>query len=185
MSRIGTRIPTCVIYSVEKVLGGPDTIKLKYSGDYFANRKVIYFSVPGAFTPTCTNNQLPGFERNYEKFKELGIDGIVCASVNDGHVMNGWFEKLNIKNIECFPDGNGEFTWAMGMQIPKTHLGWGDRSWRYAMIVNDGIIESWFEEPGMNEIGADIDPYGETTPDNVLGVLNHLKENKQPEVSDD
>lgn len=181
MSRIGSRIPTTVVHT----LGSDGLLKLKFSTDYFKNRKVIYFSLPGAFTPTCTNSQLPEFELKYNKFKEFGIDGIVCGSVNDAYVMKSWFEHLNIKNVEYFPDGNLAFTHHMGMIAGKQHLGFGDRSWRYAMIVEDGVIKAWFEEPGFNMTGSDIDPYQETTAENVLGLLKYLKENEQPDVSDD
>ena len=180
MSRIGGRLPTTII----NTLGSDEEIKLKYSTEWFKNRRVIFFGVPGAFTPTCAN-QLSDFEKNYDKFKGFGIDGIICGSVNDAFVMKNWFEKLNIKNVESFPDGNLAFTHSMGMIAGKQHLGWGDRSWRYAMIVKDGVVEAWFEEPGFNMIGSDNDPYEETTAENVLGLLNYLKENEQPEVSDD
>ena len=180
MSRIGTRLPTTIV----NTLGSDGEIELKYSTEWFKNRKVIFFAVPGALTPTCTN-QLSDFEKNYDKFKEFGIDGLVCCSVNDAFVMKNWFEKLNIKNVEYFPDGNVIFTHSMGMIAGKQHLGWGDRSWRYAMIVEDGVIKAWFEEPGFNMFGSDNDPYQETTAENMLGLLKYLQENEQPVVSDD
>jgi peroxiredoxin len=184
---IGFRVPTTTVYARvrDDKIDGPNPFKwdLRHSGDYFAGRRVVFFSLPGAFTPTCSNSQLPGFEVNYDKFKEHGIDGIICASVNDAFVMNCWFKDQDIVNVEAFPDGNGWFTGSMGMLVGKQHLGFGDRSWRYAMIVNDGIIEAWFEEPGFNSNGSDTDPYGETSPENILGLLEHLKENVQPELN--
>jgi len=115
------------------------------STELFSGKKVILFSLPGAFTPTCSTYQLPGFEENYQKFKYAGIDEIYVVSVNDSFVMNAWAEHLGIKNVKVIPDGSGEFTRQMGMLVKKDDKGFGYRSWRYAMIVNDGIIEKIFE----------------------------------------
>lgn len=176
---VGERVPTTTVYARvrdETVAGSnPFRWDLKHSGDYFAGRKVIFFSLPGAFTPTCSTFQLPRFEEMYEEFKEEGIDAIICASVNDAFVMKCWGDQQGVENIELFPDGNGEFTSEMGMLVNKRHLGFGDRSWRYAMIVTDGVIESFFEEPGNNHNGSDSDPYGETSPENIM---NHIKNSK-------
>ena len=129
------------------------------------------FSLPGAFTPTCSSQQLPGFEDNYNKIKEGGIDEIYCISVNDSFVMNAWAEKMQIKNVKMIPDGSGNFTRFMGMLIGKNHLGFGMRSWRYMAIINDGVVEQWWQEPGINNDGEDDDPYGETTPENLMNAL--------------
>jgi peroxiredoxin len=107
----------------------------------FAGKRVIVFGLPGAFTPTCSTQQLPGFDENFEKFQEKGIDEIYCVSVNDTFVMNSWFESLGIKNVYPLPDGNGEFTHLIGAECSKSNLGFGYRSWRYAAVVNDGVIE--------------------------------------------
>ena len=112
--------------------------------DLFKNKKIILFSLPGAFTPTCSSKQLPGFETNYLKLKELGIDEIYCCSVNDSYTMNAWAEKLQIKNIKLIPDGSGLFTKFMGMLVSKDHNGFGQRSWRYMAIINNGIVEKWY-----------------------------------------
>ena len=101
--------------------------------------------MPGAFTPTCSTYQLPGFENNFDKFKEKGIDDIYVVSVNDAFVMNAWASDLGIKNIKIIPDGNCEFTTAMGMNVSKGNLGFGIRSWRYAMVVDNCKIEKIFE----------------------------------------
>lgn len=137
------------------------------SSEIFKNKKVIVFSLPGAFTPTCSAYQLPGFEEYYDGFKSLGIDEIYCISVNDGFVMNAWAQDQNIKNVKLIPDGNALFTREMGMLVNKSNLGFGDRSWRYAMIVENGIIQKLFIEPGMSHNASD-DPYGETSPEKVL-----------------
>ncbi len=133
----------------------------------------ILFSLPGAFTPTCSTFQLPGFEKLAKDFYELGVDNIYCMSVNDSFVMNAWGKSQNLDQVKVLPDGNGEFTRYMGMLIDKRHLGFGMRSWRYAAYIKDGIVEGWFCEPGINNIGSDSDPYGETKPENVLNWLKN------------
>jgi peroxiredoxin len=138
--------------------------------DCFKGKRVILLSLPGAFTPTCSTYQLPGFEASFEKFKDLGIDGIYCVSVNDSFVMNKWAKDPNLKHVKVTPDGSGEFTRKMGMLVDKNNLGFGMRSWRYAAIVNDGIIEAWFEEPGLSDNHAD-DPYGVSAPETLLQYL--------------
>lgn len=139
---------------------------------YFKGKRVIVFSLPGAFTPTCSTFQLPDFEKLYDQFKTKGIDAIYCISVNDAFVMNAWGRQQGVKNVKLIPDGSGEFTRKMGMLVTKDNVGFGMRSWRYAMIVNDGVIEAWFEEPGFCDNGAD-DPYGESSPQNLLKYLEN------------
>ena len=145
----------------------------KSSDDYFKGKRVILFSLPGAFTPTCSSQQLPGFEKNAAKFKDLGIDDIYCCSVNDSYVMNAWAKKMNISNVKVIPDGSGLFTKYMGMLISKDHDGFGQRSWRYMAIINDGVVEKWWQEPGINNTGSDDDPYVETTPENCIEYLSN------------
>lgn len=135
--------------------------------DLFYDKRVIVFSLPGAFTPTCSHYQLPGFEEKYDEFKELGIDEIYCVSVNDAFVMNAWAKDQGIKKVKMLPDGNGYFTRQMGMLVKKTNLGFSSRSWRYAMVVYDGQVEKLFVESGMRD-NAETDPYQETTPEIVL-----------------
>ena len=147
----------------------------KSSDDYFKGKRVILFSLPGAFTPTCSSQQLPGFEKNAAKFKDLGIDDIYCCSVNDSYVMNAWVKKMNISNVKVIPDGSGLFTKYMGMLISKDHDGFGQRSWRYMAIINDGVVEKWWQEPGINNTGSDDDPYIETTPENTISYLSGTK----------
>tara|TARA_B100000900_G_scaffold395455_1_gene393867 strand:- start:194 stop:739 length:546 start_codon:yes stop_codon:yes gene_type:complete len=143
--------------------------------DFFKGKRVILFSLPGAFTPTCSSQQLPGFEKNADKLKDLGIENIYCCSVNDSYVMNAWAKKMNISNVKVIPDGSGLFTKYMGMLISKDHDGFGQRSWRYMAIINDGIVEKWWQEPGINNSGSDDDPYIETTPENIISYLSETK----------
>jgi peroxiredoxin len=137
----------------------------------FAGKKLVIFSLPGAFTPTCTNEECPSYDEHYDEFKELGIDEVYCIAVNDAFVMYQWGEHLGLEKVKLLPDGSGHFTRRMGMLINKDHLGFGMRSWRYSMIVEDNVITHWFEEPGINDTGADDDPYGETDPEKLLAVL--------------
>ena len=143
---------------------------------YFKNKRVVIFSLPGAFTPTCSSQQLPGFEKEYNSIKDMGIDEIYCISVNDSYVMNAWADRMNIQNVKMIPDGSGNFTRFMGMLIGKNHLGFGNRSWRYMAVVNDGAVEKWWQEPGINNEGTDDDPYVESTPDNMIGYLKEAHE---------
>ena len=138
--------------------------------DLFANKRVILFSLPGAFTPTCSTYQLPGFEEGHQDFVEQGIDEIYCMSVNDSFVMNAWADVIGIKNVKVVPDGSGQFTRQLGMLVDKDNLGFGARSWRYAAVINDGVVEAWFEEPGRED-NCGEDPYGETSPEKVLDYL--------------
>ena len=137
------------------------------SSDLFDNKRVVIFSLPGAFTPTCSAYQLPGFEEKYEDFAALGIDAIYCVSVNDGFVMNAWAQDQNIEKVKLIPDGNAYFTRSMGMLVNKSNLGFGDRSWRYAAVVDNGVIQKLFVEDGQRD-NADTDPYEATTPEAVF-----------------
>ena len=141
------------------------------SRELFEGKRVVVFGLPGAFTPTCSEFQLPGFDTKYNEFTSLGIDAIYCVSVNDGFVMNAWAKDQGIERVQLIPDGNAHFTRSMGQLVRKSNLGFGERSWRYAAVVDNQIIEKLFEEPGKSDNAQD-DPYGETTPD---AVLNYLK----------
>jgi len=136
----------------------------------FKGRNVLVFSLPGAFTPTCSTFQLPDFERLAPEFYELGIDDIYCLSVNDSFVMNAWGKANNLENVKLIPDGSGLFTIGMNMIVSKDNLSFGQRSWRYAMVVKNGEVTEWFEEPGRAHNAKD-DPYGETSPQNILEAL--------------
>ena len=128
------------------------------------------FALPGAYTPTCSNKQLPGFDDNFSAFQEKGIDEVYCLSVNDSFVMNAWFDSLGIKNVRPLPDGNGEFTELVGASCGKANLGFGIRSWRYAMVINNNVVESIFTEEGFAD-NIETDPYTVSTPENVLANI--------------
>lgn len=142
------------------------------SDDYFKGKRVVLFSLPGAFTPTCSTYQLPGYEKGAQDFRDTGIDEIYCMSVNDSFVMNAWAKNQDLKNVKVIPDGSGIFTRQIGMLVEKDNLGFGFRSWRYAAVINDGMIEAWFEEPGRTDNHGE-DPYGESSPETVLAWLRN------------
>jgi len=166
-----TRVPEVTFYTRvrDESIGGDNPFRweLKTTEDYFSNKRVVVFSLPGAFTPTCSTYQVPGFEDAYDELQENGIDEVYVISVNDTFVMRKWMIDQEVDNLKFIPDGNGDFTDRMGMLVQKCNLGFGPRSWRYAMVVNDGVIEKWFEEPGRVD-NCDSDPYGVTTPEKVL-----------------
>lgn len=141
--------------------------------DYFKGKRVVLFSLPGAFTPTCSTYQLPGYENGAADFAAEGIDEIYCMSVNDSYVMNKWAEAQNLKNVKVIPDGSGIFTRQMGMLVRKDPEGFGWRSWRYAAVINNGVVEAWFEEPGRKD-NNDVDPYGQSSPETVLNWLREV-----------
>jgi len=141
--------------------------------DYFKGKRVILFSLPGAFTPTCSTYQLPGFEKMYEEFYAQGIDAIYCMSVNDSFVMNAWAKSQNLKNVKVIPDGNGEFTRHMGMLVNMSGATFGYRSWRYAVVVDDKKITHWFVEPGKQDNLPD-DPYGVSAPENIFKAISQV-----------
>jgi len=142
----------------------------KTTTELFGNKRVLVFSLPGAFTPTCSTYQLPGFEENYETVKNNDIDEVYVSSVNDSFVMNAWAQHLKIKNVKVIPDGNGELAESLGMLIDMSAVGFGKRSRRFAVVINNGVVEKMFVEP---EASADNpDPYGETSPENVMEYLN-------------
>ena len=136
------------------------------SEEIFGGKNVVVFSLPGAFTPTCSSAHVPRYNQLADRFKTHGIDEIVCMSVNDAFVMNEWQQDQQASKLRFIPDGNGEFTEAMGMLVDKDELGFGKRSWRYSMLVRDGVIEKMFIEP--EEPG---DPYVASDADTMLGYL--------------
>ena len=138
--------------------------------EQFAGKRVVIFALPGAFTPTCSSFQLPGFETMFSKFQEKGVEEVYCLSVNDSFVMNSWFETQGVQNVRPLPDGNGEFTELVGASVKKANLGFGVRSWRYAIVVNDNVVEHVFAEEGFGD-NIDTDPYEVSTPENVLANI--------------
>jgi len=140
--------------------------------ELFKGKKVVLFSLPGAFTPTCSGQQLPLYEEMYNKFIDKGIDDVYCISVNDAFVMNAWARDLGIKNVKMIPDGCGTFTSNMGMLVAKPKQGFGMRSWRYSALINDGVVEILNEEPGFNNFSDDDDPYEVSDPETMLNSID-------------
>lgn len=134
--------------------------------ELFAGKTVVVFSLPGAFTPTCSSTHLPRYNELYSVFKEHGVDDILCVSVNDTFVMNAWKADQEAENITFIPDGNAEFTRGMEMAVAKDDLGFGERSWRYSMLVKDGVVQKMFIEP--NEPG---DPFKVSDADTMLAYV--------------
>jgi len=140
------------------------------SEDVFSGKRVVVFALPGAFTPTCSSTHLPGYEAHYEDFKNLGIDEIYCLSVNDAFTMYQWGKQLGAKNVKLLPDGSAEFTRLMGMLVRKDNLGFGDRSWRYSMLVEDGRILKLFSEAGRCD-NCPTDPFEVSDAETMLTYL--------------
>lgn len=140
------------------------------TADIFKGKKVVIVALPGAFTPTCSSTHLPGYEAKFAEFKAAGVDDIYCLSVNDAFVMFQWGKNLGVKNVKMLPDGNGDFTRGMGMLVQKYNLGFGDRSWRYSMFVENGEVKQMFVEPGKDDnFGAD--PFEVSDADTMLNYL--------------
>ncbi len=137
------------------------------SDDIFNGRTVVVFSLPGAFTPTCSSTHLPRFNELAPAFFANGVDAIACVSVNDTFVMNEWAKDQEAQNVTLIPDGNGEFTEGMGMLVDKRDLGFGKRSWRYSMLVRDGVVEKMFVEPEKPG-----DPFEVSDADTMLSYIN-------------
>ena len=137
------------------------------SQDVFDGKTVVVFSLPGAFTPTCSSSHVPRYNQLVPQFRGLGIDDVICLSVNDAFVMNEWRRAQNADDVTFLPDGNGEFTEGMGLLVDKDDLGFGKRSWRYSMLVRDGVIEKMFIEP--EEPG---DPFHVSDADTMLRYLD-------------
>ena len=142
--------------------------------EIFKDKKVVIFALPGAFTPTCSGQQLPGYEEKYDQIKDLGIDEIYCLSVNDAFVMNAWAKDLGIEKVKMLPDGEGVFTQGMGMLVNKPKQGFGMRSWRYSMFVDNGGVGKIFQESGKNNASDDDDPFEVSDVDTMI---KYLKEN--------
>ncbi len=141
-SREGQRVPN-VAFRIRQ----DNEWKTVTTGELFDGKTVVLFSLPGAFTPTCSSTHLPRYNELAPAFAQQGVDAILCVSVNDTFVMNEWAKDQESENITMIPDGNGEFTEGMGMLVDKTDLGFGKRSWRYSMLVRDGVVEKMFVEP--------------------------------------
>ena len=160
--KVGDRVPnaTFTVMTAE----GP---KPRTSDEIFKGKKVVLFAVPGAFTPTCSSTHVPRYNELAPAFFANGVDCIVCVSVNDAFVMNEWARTQECGNVLMVPDGNGEFTEKMGMLVDKSELGFGRRSWRYSMLVKDGVIEKMFIEPEKPG-----DPFEVSDADTMLNYIN-------------
>jgi len=136
------------------------------SDELFKGKTVVVFSLPGAFTPTCSSTHVPRYNQLTPTLKQHGVDEVICVSVNDAFVMNEWQKEQNAFNVTFLPDGNGEFARGMGMLVEKEDIGFGDRSWRYSMLVKDGVIEKMFIEPDLPG-----DPFEVSDADTMLAYI--------------
>ena len=143
------------------------------NANLFDGKRVVVFGLPGAFTPTCSSQQLPGYEQAYSQFRDAGIDDIYCVSVNDAFVMQAWFAQQNIKHIKSIADGNGDFTRKLGLLVRKENINFGMRSWRYSMLVEDGEIQVAFIEDGFQD-DADGDPFEKSDVDTMKTWLTQM-----------
>ena len=135
--------------------------------ELFAGKRVVVFALPGAYTPTCSSSHVPRYNELLPAFRAAGIDTVVCLSVNDAFVMESWAKDQNAESLVFIPDGNAEFTAGMGMLVDKSELGFGKRSWRYSMLVRDGVVEKMFIEPEKPG-----DPFEVSDADTMLAYLN-------------
>jgi glutaredoxin-like protein len=136
------------------------------SDEVFKGKTIVLFSLPGAFTPTCSSTHVPRYNQLAPAFKAQGVDEVICVSVNDAFVMSEWANQQKATNITFIPDGNGDFSRGMGMLVSKQDLGFGDRSWRYSMLVKDGVIEKMFIEPDLPG-----DPFEVSDADTMLDFI--------------
>ena len=162
MNREGQRVPQVAFRTRQD--GEWKTVT---TDEIFKDRTVVVFSLPGAFTPTCSSTHLPRYNELAPAFRANGVDEIVCVSVNDGFVMSEWAKDQEAANVRLIPDGNGEFTEKMGMLVDKADLGFGKRSWRYSMLVKDGVIQKMFIEPQKPG-----DPFEVSDADTMLAYIN-------------
>jgi glutaredoxin-like protein len=160
-NREGQRVPTVDFKVLRDGL-----LETRSSADIFDGRTVIVFALPGAYTPTCSSAHLPRYNELAPAFAAQGVDEIVCLSVNDAFVMDAWAREQQAGNVSFLAVGNGDFSREMGLLVDKTDLGFGDRSWRYSMLVKDGVIEKQFIEPDQPG-----DPYEVSDADTMLGHL--------------
>ncbi len=155
----------------KKVCGDDPFAWIDVSTDkIFKGKRIVLFALPGAFTPTCSSQHLPGYEAHYDQFKKLGVDEVICLSVNDAFVMNAWREDQGVRKVKLLPDGSAEFTRGMNMLVEKYDLGFGLRSWRYSMYVEDGEIKKIFIEPGFSN-NCPNDPFEVSDAQTMLKYL--------------
>jgi peroxiredoxin len=171
---VGKKVPQVTFKTRvrDESIEGPNPFRWQdlTSEEVFGGKKIVLFALPGAFTPTCSSTHLPGYEKQYQAFKDLGIDEVICLSVNDAFVMFQWAKNLGVENVFMLPDGNAEFTKEMGMLVKKENLGFGERSWRYSMYVEDGVVKQAFIEPGFSD-NYDEDPFEVSDADTMMDYL--------------
>jgi peroxiredoxin len=171
---LSQRVPSVVFKTRvrDESIPGPNPYRWQdlCSDDLFGGRRVVLFALPGAFTPTCSSNHLPRYEELHQEFMDQGIDQIICLSVNDAFVMFQWGKHVGAHNVLLLPDGNAEFTRKMGMLVDRSNLGFGLRSWRYSMLVNDGVIEKAFIEDHFSD-NCPVDPFEVSDADTMLAYL--------------
>jgi len=176
-----SRVPSVVFKTRvrDESIPGPNPFRWqdRTTEELFAGKRVVLFSLPGAFTPTCSTSHLPRYEELYDEFKAQGVDAVICISVNDAFVMFQWGKQQGAKNVFLLPDGNGEFTRKMGMLVDKSNLGFGMRSWRYSMVVNDCQIEKVFIEPDFGD-NCPTDPFEVSDADTMLAYLKSVDVSK-------
>lgn len=173
------RVPNVVFKTRvrDESIPGPNPFRWqdRTTQEIFGGKRVVLFALPGAFTPTCSSTHLPRYEELYDEIKAQGVDEIICLSVNDAFVMFQWGKQLGAQRVFLLPDGNGEFTRKMGMLVDKSNLGFGMRSWRYSMVVDDGKIEKIFIEPADSMDNCPIDPFEVSDADTMLAYLKSVK----------
>ncbi len=172
----GTHIPAVVFKTRihdESVKPNPYRWQDVTSDEVFSGKKIVLFALPGAFTPTCSSFHLPGYEAHYDELKALGVDEVYCLAVNDAFVMWNWMNAEGISKVKYLPDGSAAFTNALQMNVKKDDLGYGERSWRYSMYVEDGVIKKAFIEQGMQDNCPD-DPFMVSDAETMLTYLKSL-----------
>ena len=160
----------------DESVGGPNPYRWQEvsTDEIFGGKRVVVFALPGAFTPTCSSTHLPGYEELYDQIRAQGVDEVYCLSVNDAFVMFQWGKSLGIEKVKLLPDGAGEFTRKMGMLVRKDNLGFGLRSWRYSMVVDDKKVEQLFTEPGYSD-DCPTDPFEASDANTMLDYLKKAK----------
>jgi peroxiredoxin len=163
----------------DEAVEGPNPFRWEdvTSDEIFAGKRVVLFALPGAFTPTCSTTHLPRFEALYDEFKGQGIDEVYCLSVNDAFVMYQWGKSLGVEKVKLLPDGSAAFTRAMDMLVKKDNLGFGQRSWRYSALIEDGEVKKVFAEPGFED-DCPIDPFEVSDADTMLAYLRGVENEK-------
>lgn len=171
---VGQKVPEVIFKTRvrDESVEGPNPYRWQdvSSSEIFGGKKIVIFGLPGAFTPTCSSTHAPGYEAKYDEIKALGVDEVYCLSVNDAFVMKKWADDLGVTKVKMLPDGNADFTRGIDMLVKKENLGFGDRSWRYSMLVEDGEIKQVFAEEGYSDNCA-TDPFEVSDADTMLTYL--------------